>query len=182
MVTRHSCTQPQPNEMLMQILRPNYCGLLTVTTAIAVLLPLQAKREEALSIPSQFKDGPGSYSGGGPEHSNGLRWEAEGRTALVCVREAILHEPARTRRTHELLTPFFTWTLGIGWSMETDVLLYCFIVTQMHARVLFETRLSMNIYFCFAQIKKKKKKKTCCLPFLSWWSHEFSHVADCNWC
>ncbi|XP_034065958.1 guanine nucleotide exchange C9orf72 homolog isoform X2 [Gymnodraco acuticeps] len=63
-----------------------------------------AEREEAVSIPAQPKDRPGSDGGGGPAHRNGLRREAEGGTALVRVQQAVLHQHARARRSHDLLT------------------------------------------------------------------------------
>lgn len=71
----------------------------------------QAKREEAVSVLAQLEDGPWSDGGRRPEHCNGLRREAEGRSALVCVREAILHQHAGARCAHELLTLFFACTL-----------------------------------------------------------------------
>lgn len=65
----------------------------------------QAERAEAVSISAELEDGPGSDSGRRPEHRHGLRGEAEGGAALVCVREAVLHQRARARCAHELLTP-----------------------------------------------------------------------------
>lgn len=67
-------------------------------------LPPQAEGEEAVPISAQPKDGPGSDGGRGPEHCNGLRREAEGGTALVCVREAVLHQHAGARCAHDLVT------------------------------------------------------------------------------
>lgn len=65
----------------------------------------QAERAEAVSIFAELEDGPGSDSGRRPEHRHGLCGEAEGGAALVCVREAVLHQRAGARRAHELLTP-----------------------------------------------------------------------------
>lgn len=76
----------------------------------------QAKREEAISIVAQLKDGPGPDRGRRPEHRDGLRREAEGGTPLVRVWEAVLHQHAGARRAHELLTfdarppHFICWT------------------------------------------------------------------------
>lgn len=71
----------------------------------------QAKRAEVLSISAEFEDGPGSDSGRRLEHRHGLRGEAEGGVALVCVREAVLHQRTGARRTPELLTPCASlWT------------------------------------------------------------------------
>lgn len=65
----------------------------------------QAERAEAVSISAELEDGPGSDSGRRPEHRHGLRREDEGGAPLVCVRQAVLHQRAGARRTHELLTP-----------------------------------------------------------------------------
>lgn len=64
----------------------------------------QAERAEAVSISAELEDGPGSDSGRRPEHRHGLRREAEGGAALLCVWEAVLHQRAGARRSHELLT------------------------------------------------------------------------------
>lgn len=73
-------------------------------TTLPPSLP-QAKRAEVLSISAEFEDGPGSDSGRRLEHRHGLCGEAEGGAALVCVREAFLHQRTGARRTPELLTP-----------------------------------------------------------------------------
>lgn len=52
---------------------PACCSLSGVPTTIPLLLPSQAKREEAISIPAQFKDRPGSHGGRRPEYCYGLR-------------------------------------------------------------------------------------------------------------
>lgn len=65
----------------------------------------QAERAEAISISAELEDGFGSDSGRRPEHRHGLGGETEGGAALVCVREAVLHQRAGAGRAHELLTP-----------------------------------------------------------------------------
>lgn len=91
----------------MRIIRPlDYCSLSVAAQEFLSFLSSQAKGEEAVSIPAQFKDGLGSDGGRRPEHRNGVGREAEGGPALVCVREAVLHQHAGTRRTHELLNSF----------------------------------------------------------------------------
>lgn len=95
----------------------------------------QAKGEEALSNAAQPEDGPGSDGGGGPEHRHGLRGEAAGGAALLRVRQAVLHQRARARRAHDLLTPVAI----VVRLMATDVVLsfavVVVVVTSMHARV-----------------------------------------------
>lgn len=70
---------------------------------MSLLLTPQAKGEEAVSILAQFEDRPGSDRGRRSEHCDGLRREAAGRTALVCVWEAVSHQHAGARCAHELL-------------------------------------------------------------------------------
>lgn len=70
---------------------------------MSLLLTPQAKREEAVSIFAQFEDGSGSDRGRRSEHRNGLCRKASGGTALVRVWEALPHQHAGARCTHELL-------------------------------------------------------------------------------
>lgn len=92
-----------PNKKPMQI--PGTGPLSRLVNGFSLLLlPPQAKREEALPIFAQPEVWPGSDGGGRPQHRDGLRREAAGGAALVRFREALLHQHAGARRADELLT------------------------------------------------------------------------------
>lgn len=116
----------------MQSLWPWILPIVNSYTTMSPSLLSQAKREEAVSVLAQLEDGSGSYCGRRSEHCNGLCWEAEGRTAFVCVRETVLHQHAGARRPHELLTLFFTCTL---FNRKKQTFSVCLIITWTCAPV-----------------------------------------------
>lgn len=78
---------------------------MTAAYSLPSTASLQAERAEAVSFSAELEDGLGSDSGRRPEHRHGLRGETEGGAALLCLRQAVLHQRAGARRAHELLTP-----------------------------------------------------------------------------